>query len=108
LPLFLSFGGGEEGGFFLDHKTKEIRDRSDVNEFSKIYFKCEEQNLNLNDTRPFLFITKICTPFPSVSQGTTGSPKAAVLSHSNIVSTTMVAGRRWELNSEVRYFNFPT
>jgi fatty-acyl-CoA synthase len=34
------------------------------------------------------------------TSGTTGSPKAAVLSHYSIVNTSMVAGRRWELSSE--------
>jgi hypothetical protein len=32
---FISFFGG---GSLLGHKTKEIHDRIDVNEFSKIYF----------------------------------------------------------------------
>ena len=40
LLLFLPFWVGR-GGFLFDHKTKEIHDRSDVNEFSKIYFRYE-------------------------------------------------------------------
>jgi long-subunit acyl-CoA synthetase (AMP-forming) len=53
------------------------------------------------------FHTKICISFPSMSQGTTGSPKAAVLSHSNIVNNSMILGRRLGTNLKVSCLIFP-
>ena len=39
-----------------------------------------------------------------MSQGTTGSPKAAVLSHYNVVNNSMMLGRRLETNVKVSFY----
>jgi long-subunit acyl-CoA synthetase (AMP-forming) len=74
--------------------------------FQKSILDMKEQNPYGVTQDHSCFHTKICISFPSVSQGTTGSPKAVVLSYYNVVNNSMMLGRRLETNLKVSCFIF--